>query len=100
MKDVDWENCTTCYNENHYEFEFIETLQDNFLFQYISEPTRYRENQTPHVLDLIITNDEHVIENIDILPSLGVSDHVLVKFDVLYAFKEFHNGNPKVWYSR
>ena len=100
MKDVDWVNCTTCHNENHYEFEFIETLRDNFLFQHISEPTRYRENQTPHVFDLLVTNDQHDIENIDILPSLGVTDHVLIKFDFLCAFKEFHNGNPKVRYSR
>ncbi|MES9971492.1 MAG: reverse transcriptase family protein, partial [Candidatus Thiodiazotropha sp.] len=100
MKDINWENYSTCHNENHHEYEFIECLRDNFLFQHVVEPTRFRENQTPHILDLIITNDQHDIEDITILPSLGVSDHVLIKFDFVFSFKEFHNGKPKVKYGR
>ena len=100
MKGVKWDNCTTWHNENHHEFEFIECLRDNFLFQHVSEPTRYRENQTPNLLELIITNDQNDIENINILPSLGVSDHVLIKFDFLYQFKKFHNGKPKIKYGK
>lgn len=100
MKSINWDNCTTSHNENHYEFEFIECLRDNFLFQHISEPTRYRENQTPNLLDLIITKDQNDIENINILPSLGVSDHVLIKFDFLCTFKEFHNGKPQIKYGK
>ena len=70
MKDINWENYPTCHNKNHYEFECIECLHDNFLFQHISEPTRYRENQTANLLDLIMTKDQNDIENINILPSL------------------------------
>ena len=100
MGNMNWDNCTTCYNENHYDFEFIECLRDNFLFQHISEPTRYRENQTSNLSELIITNDQNDIENINILPSLGVSDHVLIKFHFLCKFKEFHNGKPQIKYGK
>ena len=73
-------------------------MHDNFLFHHILEPTRYRENQTSNILDLIITNDQTNIENINFLPSLGVSDHVLIKFDFLCKFKEFHNGKSQIKY--
>lgn len=95
MRDINWGSYTTCHSENHYEYEFIECLRDNFLFQHVSAPTRYRENQIPNTLDLIITNDQNNIEIINILPSLGLSDHVLIKFDFLCVFKEFHNGKPR-----
>ncbi|MEW8548045.1 MAG: reverse transcriptase family protein, partial [Candidatus Thiodiazotropha sp.] len=100
MKDINWENYTTIHNETHYEYEFIECLRDNFLFQHISDFTRIRDNQTPNILDLVITKDEHDIENITILPSLGVSDHVLIKFDFLSSFKEHCTGKPKIKYSQ
>ena len=99
MKDINWENYTTIHNETHYEYDFIECIKDNFLFQHISDFTRIRENQTPHILDLVLTKDENDIENITILPSLGVSDHVLIQFDFLCSFSEHCTGKPKIKYS-
>ena len=77
MKDINLSNYTTIHSDTHYEF--IECLRDNFLFQHISDFTRIRENQTPSILDLVLTKDENDIENVTILPSLGVSDHVVIK---------------------
>ena len=98
MKDINWENYTTIRSETHYEYDIIECLRDNFLFHHISDLTQIRENQTPHVLDLVITNDEKDIENITILPSLGFSDHVLIK-DYVCSFTEHCTGKPKIKYS-
>ena len=39
MKDINWSNYTTIHSDSHYEFEFIECLRDNFLFQHISDFT-------------------------------------------------------------
>ena len=61
---------------------------------YQTLPTR--ENQTPSILDLILTKDENDIENVTILPSLGVSDHVVIKFDFLCSFKEHYTGKAKI----
>ena len=69
------------------------------MFQHISDFTRIRENQNPHILDLVFTKDENDIENITILTSLGVSDHVLIKFDYLCSFSEHYTGKPRVKYS-
>ena len=56
MKDINWGNYTTIHSETHYEYNFIECIRDNFLFQHISDFARIRENQNPHILDLVFTN--------------------------------------------
>ena len=39
MKDKNLTNYTTIHSDTHYEFEFIECLRDNFMFQHISDLT-------------------------------------------------------------
>ena len=46
FQTISWQNWTTPNSQNHPEFHFLECLRDNFLSQFISEPTRYREGQT------------------------------------------------------
>ena len=42
----------------------------------VSEPTRYRTGQRSNILDLILTNNIYVIEDIDYQEPLGLSDHI------------------------
>jgi len=50
--------------------------------QHAMEPTRFRGDATPHILDLVFTNYENMIENLKYLPGLGNSDHLCISFDV------------------
>ena len=43
-------------------------------------PTRARGTDTPHLLDLVITDDQ-LINNIDALAPLGKSDHVVLMME-------------------
>ncbi|CAC5377390.1 unnamed protein product [Mytilus coruscus] len=45
------------------EYKFLENLQENFLFQHATKPTRWRGTNTQHTLDLILTNEEQMISN-------------------------------------
>ena len=56
---------------------FLDTIDDLFLFQHINEPTRYREEETPSLLDLVFTNEQDMISNLVYLPPLGNSDHII-----------------------
>ena len=47
-----------------------------------------------------MTKDQNDIENINILPSLGVSDHVLIQFEFLCMLSELHNGKHKIKYGK
>ena len=76
-----WSNRTAPGNnmddENH---SFLEILKSHFLFQHVTKPTRARCNQTPHLLNLIITNEEEMVTDLEYCSPLGASDHSLLKF--------------------
>ena len=57
-------------------------IQDNFLFQHVVHPTRYREGVSPSVLDLILTNEEGMIRNLVYRSGLGKSDHAILRFSL------------------
>ena len=75
-KDIDWKHWTSSMPENHRSHGFIESVRDSFLFQHVAFITRYRDNQRPSTIDLVCSNDELLIENLEHFSPLGVSDHV------------------------
>ncbi len=57
-----------------------------FLFQHITECTCYREVLNPSILDLILTNMEGMVNDIQYSPPLGKNDHVCLVFNTnMYA---------------
>ena len=86
FKEIDWENEYVRGDHQHISL-FMETLQDLFLKQHVTEPTRYRNGEEPSLLDLVITNEEGMIQNLSYHPALGDSDHCCLKFDLCcYAY--------------
>ena len=67
----------------HPSHMFLEALLDSYLVQHVKGPTRFRLGDTPHTLDLILTNEEGMITNLTHLPALGSSDHEVLRFDLL-----------------
>ena len=61
--------------------DFLLTISECALYQHIIEPTHFRPNQTPSILDLVFTNEEGMVTNLVYLPPLGNSDHVCLRFD-------------------
>ena len=94
FKEIDWENefiegtHHDKYSDgiksggNQHISMFIDTLQDLFLKQHVTEPTRYRNGEEPSILDLIITNEVGMVQNLSYLPALGDSDHCCLRFDL------------------
>ena len=58
---------------------FIDTLQDCVLHQHITEPTWYRQGVNPHTLDLVLTDEERMVDELRYLAALGKGDHLLAK---------------------
>ena len=84
LPGIDWTSWTTNNSDiNTYEYNFIETVRDCFLFQHITEPTRCRGKDQPHTLDLIFTNEENMVEKVQIEAPLGKSDHAIIKFNFI-----------------
>ena len=79
FKGIDW-NLLVGSNEN--ENKFINAVQDSFLFQHVDDFTRYREGNLPSILDLIFTNEEGLVSNVDYLPPIGASDHLVLRAEL------------------
>ena len=70
--------------------KFYNCLQNNYLKQHVSEPTRVRGKDEPSLLDLIITEDSQtqVSSSIDIGSPLGLSDHAVLTWKYLLSIEE------------
>ena len=60
---------------------FLETLDDEFLIQHVSFATRFRDGQTPSILDLIVTSDDMQLDDLSAGAPLGSSDRIMISFE-------------------
>ena len=74
--NISWKDWTTPYNHMHHDFQFLEFLRENFMNQFISQPTRYRKGQRANILDLLIVDKTENVSKITENSNLGSSDHV------------------------
>jgi hypothetical protein len=80
---IDWESWNTRGDSvNTDDYKLVNCLQDNFLYQIVDQPTRWRGTNRPSILDLIITNEERMIGDVDYESPLGKSDHAVISFTI------------------
>ena len=92
--NIDWTN-NIGHTSDSYAQQVIDELNNFFLYQHVNEPTRYRQNQTSITLDLVITNEEHMINEILYQPGLGLSDHVCLNFNYSCYVEKCHRPIPR-----
>ncbi|XP_069140986.1 uncharacterized protein [Argopecten irradians] len=90
FKQIDWTSYTSNSGVQHPSSLFISKVKDCYLYQHVNQPTRFREGQQSNILDLIFTNEEGMIDNLTLNPGLGLSDHLLLSFNLL-TYTETHN---------
>ena len=79
LPNFDWINNT---NITKAEEDFLDCLNDHFLEQLITEPTRHREKQKSNILDLVLTNDDTAVNDIEHRDPLGKSDHEVLVIEL------------------
>jgi len=91
--NIDWINDIT-FSDSLSDNLFLDTIQDHVLYQHVTEPTHYRFGTEPHILDLVLTNDEGMVDDMTYLDGLDKSDHVCILFNlacsVYKSFTSFH----------
>ena len=80
-KDIDWMRYTTPLDENTIQAKLIDLITESGWHQHVKSPTRFRLGQQPSLLDLMITNEANMINNLQLLSPIGKSDHCVVIFD-------------------
>ena len=94
-KDINWSDLITNVSIENEASLFLESIRDAYLTQHVLKPTRHRRNQTDSTLDLIFTNEEGMVENLEILQSVGASDHALICFQLTCYIPEQVQSSPK-----
>ena len=61
LPQINWEMGISSAPPNHISHAFVEVIQDCFLHQHVSEPTRFRIGEVPSTLDLIFSNEEGMV---------------------------------------
>ena len=86
-KEIYWTNNTTETSKTSIQSLLLDKITTLGWYQHVKSYTRFKEGQKPSLLDLIITNEENMIENLCYHNPIGKSDHVLVSFNYL-CYKE------------
>ena len=68
---VNWATCDTTAGPGDVEFEFVETLRDCYFFQHVSDFTRGHGSNKSSTLDLILSNEEGMVSDINVDVPLG-----------------------------
>ena len=67
--EIDWDSCYSV-NKSFGNTAILNTFHKLLLLQHVNFPTRARGTDTPHLLDLVIT-DDNIIQKIEPLAPLG-----------------------------
>ena len=82
-KDIDWQNNMCVASATSGDFLFLEAVRDAYLTQHIEVPTRGRGTDKPTTLDLLITNDDALVEDLIVGAPVVKSDHALISVNIV-----------------
>jgi len=71
--DIEWNILSSIINRSSV---FVNCILCNFLSQMVQELTRHAA-----LLDLILTNDENTVNDIEVRETLGASGHYIIRFN-------------------
>ena len=90
--DISWD--TEYSSQSPASGRLLEIIDDHDLSQHVKEPTR-RDRNTQNILDLILSNNSNIIENVSVVP--GISDHDIVLFTVNTSCRRKKNVKRKIF---
>ncbi len=74
---INW-HTGSCSVSNGFSMKLFEIAEEEFLFQAIKSPTRFREGNNPSILDLALTKCPDDVSSVQMLAPPGKSDHVVI----------------------
>ena len=80
-----------------YSVNFIETVEALGWSQHVTEETRFRCGNSSSMLDLLFTREADAIEDFDILPPIGKSDHMVIKCSLPVNKPTYKNTDRKIF---
>lgn len=99
LKEIDWPNLTVQASPHHYAQRVYDKLNDLFLEQLVTEPTRHRQGEQANLLDWLLTDSPYAISDIQIQAPLGEKgDHNTIFANIdIPVLRQKHVGRYN-WY--
>jgi exonuclease III len=95
--ELDWIDGTSPPSVRHKATMFMDTVRDAFLHQHVVQPTHYRAEQNATLIDLILTNEESMVKNIEHRAPIGKSHHQTLIFEfVCYTSRNTSGAQTKL----
>ena len=94
---INWGNNEEC--DSHNARFFLDCVRDCFLHQHVTEPTHHRPNQQANILDLLLTSEEGMIDQLEHSAPIGKSHHSVLIFN-LNCYKPPPEFKPRYLYER
>ena len=82
--EIDWKHMFCSTGEEHAASIFLHTIQDSKLDQLTSEPTHFKPNCRPSLIDLVLTNNNEIIAAPSHMPPIGKSHHSILINTISY----------------
>ena len=93
-KDIDWESATTQMSPHTIQGRLLDLINTSGWHQHVTQPTRYRDGQ----LDLVLSTEVNMVQNLIYLNPLGKSDHVCLIFDYYcYGSEIIEKKSPRYY---
>ena len=97
LPSISWQTHET---SSRYGQKFLDCINDNYLEQHIEEFTRFREGQTPSILDLVISSDPGIVSSIELQDPFGKSDHLSIHLELQNSAVPCETTQYKYIYSK
>ena len=81
-RNVNWKDMEVVGNAGSWSEEMLYLAMVNTLDQWVEEPTRYRGEEEPSLLDLVFTRKPEPLPKIQYQSPMGKSDHLLVEIEM------------------
>nr|VZI51418.1 unnamed protein product [Spirometra erinaceieuropaei] len=78
---IDWNSAYASGPDHAFDRRLLDMTFKLFLTQHVSFPTRVREGQQSKCLDLLLTKSLDSVDEVQCLPPLGRSDHVVLLWE-------------------
>ena len=98
--EIDWELQVSSASVNHPSHNFILNYKDWFLYQHVTQPTHFRAQQNANILDLIMTNEADMVDELHYGEPIGKSHHVVLDWLCNCYGPESQSGVIKYFYDR
>ena len=75
FRKKNWEDGTSPIDPMHKASLFMETVRDCFLYQKVTTPTHQRRGQQANTLDVVFTNEDGMVGEVEHTAPIGKSHH-------------------------